>query len=73
MTFKNNNYKIIIERRNKQMLKLTIEIKENKGKESSNVKIIVPKDLSKATENERLVGAMVKDQCEKALSEIQVK
>lgn len=55
------------------MLKLTIEIKENKGKESSNVKIIVPKDLSKATENERQVGAMVKDQCEKALSEIQVK
>lgn len=55
------------------MLKLTIEIKENKGKESSNVKIVVPKNLEKASENEKIVGAMVKEEFEKTLQQIQVK
>lgn len=52
------------------MLKITIEVKENKDGKSSNVKMINPKDLSKATEAEKNCCAMVINQIEKALNEI---
>lgn len=52
------------------MLKITIEIKENKDGKSSNVKIINPKDTSKATDGEKNCCAMVLNQIEKALNEI---
>lgn len=53
------------------MLKITIEIKENKDKQSCNVKIINPKDLSKATEGEKNTGAMVHEKITKTLEELQ--
>lgn len=53
------------------MLKITIEVKENNDKDKCTVKIINPKDLTKATESEKNAGAMVLNQIEKALKEIQ--
>lgn len=53
------------------MLKITIEVKENKDKEKCTVKMINPKDLSKASENEKNACAMVINQIEKSLQEIQ--
>lgn len=53
------------------MLKITISVQENKDKDNCTVKVISPKDLSKATENEKKAGAMVLNQVEKALKEIQ--
>lgn len=52
------------------MLKITIEVKENKDKESCQVKIINPKDLSKASEGEQKVGAMIINEIEKDLHEL---
>ena len=52
------------------MLKLTIQIVENKNTDNCNVKVIVPKDFSKATDNEKNCGAMVYNQINKALNEI---
>ena len=53
------------------MLKFTIQIHENKDRESCNVKIVNPKDLSKATEGEKSTGAMVHEKITKALEELQ--
>ena len=53
------------------MLKITLEIHENKDKDNCTVKITNQKDLSKATENEKCVGATVRNQVEKVLSELQ--
>lgn len=53
------------------MLKITIEVKENKGKESCNVSLISPKDTSKGTDAEKTCCAMVINQIEKSLKEIQ--
>lgn len=53
------------------MLKITIQVQENKDKEKCTVKMINPKDLSKSTENEQKACAMVINQIEKALKEIQ--
>lgn len=53
------------------MLKITIEVKENKGEKSCKVTMINPKDLSKATEGEKNACAMVINQITKALQEIQ--
>lgn len=53
------------------MLKITIQVQENKGKDNCTVKLINPKDLSKASENEKKAGAMVLNQIEKSLKEIQ--
>lgn len=53
------------------MLKITIQIQENKDKEKCTVKMINPKDLSKAKENEKIVCAMVINQIEKSLNEIE--
>ena len=53
------------------MLKITIQVQENKDKEKCTVKMINPKDLSKSSENEQKACAMVINQIEKALKEIQ--
>ena len=43
----------------KQMLKITIQVQENKDKSKCTVKMINPKDLSKASDNEKTTCAMV--------------
>lgn len=53
------------------MLKITIQVHENKDKNKCTVKMINPKDLSKASENEKRACAMVINQIRKALEEIQ--
>lgn len=53
------------------MLKITIQIQENKNKDNCTVKMINPKDLSKASNNEKNTCAMVINQITKALQEIQ--
>ena len=53
------------------MLKITIQVQENKEKDKCTVKMINPKDLSKSSENEQKACAMVINQIEKALKEIQ--
>ena len=53
------------------MLKITIQVQEDKEKEKCIVKMINPKDLSKSTESEKNACAMVINQITKALKEIQ--
>ena len=53
------------------MLKITIQVQENKDKNKCTVKMINPKDLSKASESEKNATAMVINQITKALQEIQ--
>ena len=53
------------------MLKITIQVQEDKNKDKCTVKMINPKDLSKATESEKNACAMVINQITKALKEIQ--
>ena len=53
------------------MLKITISVQENKDKDNCTVKVISPKDLSKATENEKKAGVMVLNQINNSLKEIQ--
>lgn len=53
------------------MLKITIQVQEDQNKEKCTVKMINPKDLSKATENEKRACAMVINQITKSLKEIQ--
>lgn len=53
------------------MLKITIEVKENKGKGSCAVTMVNPKDTTKATDTEINCCAMVINQIEKSLKEIQ--
>lgn len=52
------------------MLKITIQVQDKKGTENCIVKLINPKDLSKATENEKKVGAVVLNKIEKGLEEL---
>lgn len=52
------------------MLKITIQVTEDKTKEKCTVKMINPKDLSKASEVEKCACAMVINQIEKSLNEI---
>ena len=52
------------------MLKITIQVQEDKKSEKCTVKMINPKDISKATENEKRACAMVINQIEKSLNEI---
>lgn len=54
-----------------KMLKITIQVQENKDKNRCTVKMINPKDLSKASESEKNACAMVINQITKALEEIQ--
>ena len=51
--------------------KKTLRIQENKDKNNCTVKMINPKDLSKASESEKNACAMVINQITKALKEIQ--
>ena len=53
------------------MLKITIQVSENKGKDSCDVKIINPKDLSKSSDAEKNTGAMVLNEITKALQNLQ--
>ena len=53
------------------MLKITIQVNETKDKNNCVVKMINPKDLSKASESEKNACAMVINQIIKALKEIQ--
>lgn len=52
------------------MLKITIQVTEDKGTEKCTVKMINPKDLSKASEGEKIVCAKVIKQIKKSLNEI---
>ena len=54
-----------------KMLKITIQVQDNKDKSNCTVKMINPKDLSKASESEKNATAMVINQITKALQEIQ--
>ena len=53
------------------MLKITIQVQENKDKNKCTVKMINPKDLSKASDVEKNACAMVINKITKALQEIQ--
>lgn len=53
------------------MLKITIQVQENKDKNNCTVKMINPKDLSKASESEKQACAMVINQITRSLEEIQ--
>ena len=53
------------------MLKITIQVQENKDRNNCTVKMINPKDLSKASDAEKNACAMVINQITKALQEIQ--
>ena len=53
------------------MLKITIQVQENKDQSKCTVKMINPQDLSKASESEKIACAMVINQFTKALQEIQ--
>lgn len=53
------------------MLKITISVQENKDKDNCTVKVINPKDLSKASDNEKRVGAVVINKISESLKEIQ--
>ena len=54
-----------------KMLKITIQVQENEDKNKCTVKMINPKDLSKASESEKNACAMVINQITKSLQEIQ--
>lgn len=53
------------------MLKITIEVNENKDKNNCTVKMINPKDLKKSTENEQKTCAMVINKITESLKELQ--
>ena len=53
------------------MLKITVQITENKEKNNCTVKLINPKDLSKGSEAEKNACAMILNQITKALEEIE--
>ena len=53
------------------MLKITIKVTENKGKNSCKVTSVVkPEDLSKASEDEKRAGAIVVNEINSALEKI---
>lgn len=52
------------------MLKITLQIQETKEKDKCTVKMINPKDLSKASKEEQNTCAIVINQITKALQEI---
>ena len=55
----------------KKMLKITLQVQENENENKCTVKMINPKDLSKASENEKKACAIVINRITKALQEIQ--
>lgn len=52
------------------MIKITLQITENKDNDSCTIKIINPKDLSKTSENEKRTCAMINNIIEKNLKEL---
>lgn len=52
------------------MLKITIKVTENKGKDSCKVTVVNPEDLSKASEGEKRAGAIVLNEINSALEKI---
>lgn len=52
------------------MLKITVQVVENKDQDTCKVNLQTPKDFSKASENEKKVSAMVIDKITKALEEL---
>ena len=54
----------------KIMITFSIKIKENSNKESCNVEIVKPKNLDKATQNEKNVTAVVINEIEKSLKNL---
>lgn len=54
------------------MLKITLQIQEDKGKDTCTVKMINPKtkDLEKASDNEKRVGAIVQQKINTSLKEL---
>ena len=55
------------------MLKVVIQVKENKNADTCNVELITPKDISKATANEKTTGAMVVNEITRTLQSMQNK
>lgn len=53
------------------MLKITIEVEEDKKNDKCKVTIKNPKDLSKCSENEKRTGAMVRNEIEKSLHNLE--
>jgi hypothetical protein len=53
-----------------KMLKITVQVVENKDQDTCKVNLQTPKDFSKAAENEKKVSAMVIDKITKALEEL---
>lgn len=53
------------------MLKITIEVEEDKKNDKCKVTIKNQKDLSKCSENEKRTGAMVRNEIEKALHNLE--
>ena len=54
-----------------KMLKITIEVQEDKIQDRCHVTIKNQKDLSKCSENEKRTGAMVRNEIEKALHNLE--
>lgn len=54
-----------------QMLKITINVIENKDNDTCKVNLVTPKDLTKASENEKNVTAMVINKVTQALKDLQ--
>lgn len=53
------------------MLKIVLEIKEDKEKDTTNVTLINPKDLSKGTDNEKITTANVIEKITLSLQDLQ--
>ena len=53
------------------MLKITLEIKEDKEDNTTKVKLINPKDLSKGSDNEKIAAANVINKITVALQDLQ--
>ena len=53
------------------MLKITIEVQEDKTRDNCQVTIKNQKDLSKCSENEKRTGAMVRNEIEKVLHKLE--
>ena len=55
------------------MYKITIQVKENKNADTCNVELIPPKDLTKASTNEKSTGHMVVNEITRTLQQLQNK
>lgn len=55
------------------MYKITIQVKENKNSNTCNVELIPPKDITKATSNEKATGFTVVNEIARTLQQMQIK